>query len=83
MRRMRRMRRKSESRDRVQGPSASEKRIRGVMTTAAAFVGRAPGGPVNEPVWVRTWSEFVEAFSDPDRPGRGPFMEGAYLPHAP
>jgi phage tail sheath protein FI len=73
---------KSESGERIEELPAYERQIRGVTTSTAAFVGRAPGGPVNEPLRVSTWSEFAEAFSDPERPDRGPYAEDTYLPHA-
>src|ERR1700756_697079 len=62
-------------------PSGS-KPIEGVGTSIAAFVGLAPGGPVNKPMRISNWTEFVRIFSDPAQPENGPFMEGAYLAHA-
>ena len=62
-------------------PSAS-KPIEGVGTSVAAFVGLAPGGPVNVPQRIANWSQFERMFSDPSVPHPTPFMEGAYLAHA-
>src|SRR3954454_24951933 len=64
-------------------PSAS-KPIEGVSTSVAAFVGVAPGGPVNEAVRISNWSQFAKIYRDPSLPqGEDvPFMEGAYLAHS-
>jgi phage tail sheath protein FI len=62
-------------------PSQS-KPIEGVGTSIAAFVGLAPGGPVNQPMRISNWTQFARIFSDPTTPENGPFMEGAYLAHA-
>ena len=62
-------------------PSAS-KPIEGVGTSTAAFVGLAPGGPVNTPMRISNWSQFARIFGDPQNPANGPFIEGAYLAHA-
>src|SRR3954452_17532129 len=61
-------------------PSAN-KPIEGVSTSIAAFVGLAPGGPVNTPMRISNWTQFVKIFGDPSEPDNGPFMEGAYLAH--
>ena len=62
-------------------PSAS-KPIEGVGTAVAAFVGLAPGGPVNEPVLIPNWTKFAKTFGDTREPKNGPYMAGAYLAHA-
>ena len=62
-------------------PSAS-KPIEGVGTAVAAFVGLAPGGPVNTPMRLSNWTQFAKVFGDAQNPDNGPFMEGAYLAHA-
>jgi hypothetical protein len=62
-------------------PSAS-KPIEGVGTSVAAFVGLAPGGPVNTPMQISNWSQFARVYGDPQNPENGPFMEGAYLAHS-
>src|SRR4051812_12708279 len=62
-------------------PSAN-KPIEGVSTSIAAFVGLAPGGPINTPMRISNWTQFTKIFGDPNEPDNGPFMEGAYLAHA-
>src|SRR5918998_6362700 len=62
-------------------PSAN-KPIEGVSTSIAAFVGLAPGGPVNTPMRISNWTQFVKIYGDPNEPDNGPFMEGAYLAHS-
>src|SRR3954447_25938847 len=62
-------------------PSAS-KPIEGVSTSIAAFVGLAPGGPVNTPMRISNWTQFAKIYGDPENPDNGPFMEGSYLAHA-
>jgi phage tail sheath protein FI len=62
-------------------PSQS-KPIEGVSTSVAAFVGRAPFGPVNTPVRLSNWSQFERTFGNPNDPSQGPYMKGAYLAHA-
>jgi phage tail sheath protein FI len=62
-------------------PSTS-KPIEGVSTSIAAFVGLAPGGPVNTPMRVSNWTQFAKIYGDPLEPENGPFMEGAYLAHS-
>jgi phage tail sheath protein FI len=61
---------------------AQSKPIEGVGTSTAAFVGLAPGGPINQPMRISNWSQFVRIYSDPANPDNGPFMEGAYLAHS-
>jgi phage tail sheath protein FI len=62
-------------------PSAN-KPIEGVGTACAAFVGLAPGGPVNTPMRISNWTQFAKLYGDPTNPDNGPFMEGAYLAHS-
>jgi uncharacterized protein len=62
-------------------PSAN-KPIEGVSTSIAAFVGLAPGGPVNTPMRISNWTQFAKIFGDPNEPDNGPFMDGAYLAHS-
>lgn len=62
-------------------PSAN-KPIEGVGTAITAFVGLAPGGPVNKPMRISNWTQFAKIYEDPQNPDNGPFMEGAYLAHA-
>lgn len=62
-------------------PSAS-KPIEGVSTSIAAFVGLAPGGPVNTPMRISNWTQFAKIYGDPVEPENGPFMDGAFLAHS-
>jgi phage tail sheath protein FI len=62
-------------------PSAN-KPIEGVSTSIAAFVGLAPGGPVNTPMRISNWTQFAKIYGDPNEPENGPFMEGAFLAHS-
>jgi phage tail sheath protein FI len=62
-------------------PSAN-KPIEGVSTSIAAFVGLAPGGPVNTPMRISNWTPFAKIYGDPNEPDNGPFMEGSYLAHS-
>src|SRR6478672_7663545 len=45
-------------------PSAN-KPIEGVGTAVAAFVGLAPGGPVNTAMRISNWSQFARLYGDP------------------
>src|SRR4051795_8116383 len=62
-------------------PSAN-KPIEGVGTAVAAFVGLAPGGPINTPMRISNWTQFAKIYGDPVNPDNGPFMEGSYLAHS-
>jgi uncharacterized protein len=62
-------------------PSAN-KPIEGVGTAVAAFVGLAPGGPVNTPMRISNWTQFAKIYGDPVNPDNGPFMDGSYLAHS-
>ena len=54
--------------------------IEGISTTTAAFVGFAPNGPANTPVFIANWQQFKETFGTTDARGeKSPFMDGAYL----
>ena len=66
----------------VEEVSSGKKPIEGVGTAVAAFVGLAPGGPVNVPMRISNWSQFVRIYGDTTTPDNGPFMEGAYLAHS-
>src|ERR1700751_374613 len=61
---------------------SGKKPIEGVGTAVAAFVGLAPGGPVNVPMRNSNWSQFVRIYGDTATPDNGPFMDGAYLAHS-
>src|SRR4051812_46736513 len=66
----------------VEEVPSTNKPIEGVGTSVAAFVGLAPGGPVNTPMRISNWTQFTKIFGDAAEPDNGPFMEGAYLAHA-
>jgi phage tail sheath protein FI len=50
------------------------KPIEGVGTAVAAFVGYTESGPVNQPILIANWTQFVSTF--------GGFLPGGYLAHA-
>jgi phage tail sheath protein FI len=54
--------------------------IAGVATSTAAFVGPARRGDINKPTFLTNWSQFVNAFGnpDPDDP-YGPYVPNATL----
>jgi Bacteriophage tail sheath protein len=58
----------------VEEVAGGSRPIEGVGTSVAAFVGFAPEGPLNEPVLVTNWSQYVASF--------GEFTDGHYLAHA-
>ncbi|RKS70944.1 hypothetical protein BZB76_5424 [Actinomadura pelletieri DSM 43383] len=58
----------------VEEVASGARPIEGVGTAVAAFVGFAPEGPLNEPVLVTNWSQYVASFGD--------FTDGYYLAHA-
>ena len=62
-------------------PSAN-KPIEGVGTSIAAFVGLAPGGPVNRATRISNWTQFATIYGDQQNPENGPFMESAFLAHS-
>jgi len=66
----------------VEEVPSGNKPIEGVGTSIAAFVGLAPGGPVNQPMRISNWTQFATLFGDKQNRENGPFMEGAYLAHA-
>jgi uncharacterized protein len=48
----------------VEEISRGSRPIEGVGTSVAAFIGLAPKGPLNEPVLVTNWSQYVAAFGE-------------------
>ena len=66
----------------VEDVPSTSKPIEGVSTSIAAFIGLAPGGPVNTPMRISNWTQFAKIYGDPVEPENGPFMEGAYLGHS-
>lgn len=64
----------------IEETSSGPRPIEGVSTTTAAFVGFAPTGPSNEPVFIPNWQSYVETFGAQNAEGKkDPFMEGSYL----
>ena len=61
-------------------PSAN-KPIEGVGTSIAAFVGLAPGGPVNKPMRISNWTQFANDLRRPQEPGQRP-VHGGRVPRA-
>ena len=49
----------------VEEVPAQSKPIEGVGTSIAAFVGLAPGGPVNTPMRISNWTQFARLYGDP------------------
>jgi phage tail sheath protein FI len=71
----------------VQEVDSGPRPIEGVGTACAAFVGCAPGGPINTPVLITNWTQYANTFSglDPADPGSSkptPYMRGFYMSHA-
>jgi phage tail sheath protein FI len=67
----------------VEEVNSGPRPIEGVGTTTAAFVGFAPGGPVNTPTLISNWSQYVDMFGVAHNGGRkNPHMPGAYLSHS-
>lgn len=60
----------------------ADRRIDALAPSTAAFVGLAPGGPLEQAVRSESFEEFAAVFSDPARPRRGPFESDAKLAHA-
>ncbi|MFE7553673.1 phage tail sheath subtilisin-like domain-containing protein [Streptomyces gardneri] len=58
----------------VEEVASGSRPIEGVGTSVAAFVGLSPVGPLDEPVLVTNWSQYVAAFGD--------FTDGYYLAHS-
>ena len=57
--------------------------IEGVGTAMAAFVGFAPAGPINQPVLISNWSQYVDTFGVMEEGGRrSPHMKGTFLSHS-
>lgn len=56
--------------------------IAGVGTSTAAFIGPARLGPINTPVFLTNWSQFVDAFGEAD--ALGPFITSTpvFVTHA-
>ncbi|GAA5503112.1 hypothetical protein Dxin01_02861 [Deinococcus xinjiangensis] len=67
----------------VEESSSGPRPIEGISTTTAAFVGFAPSGPANTPIFIANWQQFLQTFGSVDASGsKNPFMEGSYLAHS-
>ncbi|MBV9278668.1 MAG: phage tail sheath family protein [Chloroflexi bacterium] len=67
----------------IQEVDSGPRPIEGVGTAMAAFVGFAAAGPINRPVLVTNWTQYVENFGALEDGGRrNPHMEGAFLSHS-
>jgi phage tail sheath protein FI len=66
----------------VEEVSSGNKPIEGVSTSVAAFIGLLPGGPINQPMRISNWTQFVNIYTDPQTPENGPFMEGSFMAHS-
>lgn len=53
--------------------------INGGSTSTGAFIGFAPRGPVGEPTFVTSWTDFVNKFA---LGADSPYMQNAYLAYA-
>ena len=54
--------------------------IEGVGTSMAAFVGFAASGPVNQPILITSWEQYVQTYGGLQESGtRNGFLEGSYL----
>ncbi|WP_067463743.1 phage tail sheath family protein [Actinomadura macra] len=58
----------------VEEVASGSRPIEGVGTSVAAFVGFAPTGPLNDPVLITNWSQYIASFGD--------FTDGYYLAQA-
>jgi hypothetical protein len=58
----------------VEEVAGGSRPIEGVGTSVAAFVGLSPTGPLNDPVLVTNWAQYVSSFGD--------FTDGYYLAHS-
>ncbi len=54
--------------------------IEGVGTSMAAFVGFAASGPINKPILITSWEQYVQTFGGLQEGGtRSGYMDGSYL----
>ncbi|GAA5514965.1 hypothetical protein Dcar01_03729 [Deinococcus carri] len=67
----------------VEETSSGPRPIEGISTTTAAFLGFAPSGPANTPVFIANWTQYLETFASRDPDGSyNPHMPGTYLSHS-
>lgn len=51
----------------VQEVETGSKPIEGVSTSTCAFIGYAKSGPINEPILITSWSQFVATFGEDEK----------------
>lgn len=67
----------------VEETSAGARPIEGIGTTTAAFIGFAPSGPANTPVFIGNWTQYIQTFGTKEADGSySPHMPGTYLSHS-
>ncbi|MGY2896271.1 phage tail sheath family protein [Deinococcus sp. UYEF24] len=67
----------------IEETSAGARPIEGIGTTTAAFIGFAPSGPANTPVFIANWSQYLQNFATREADGTfSPHMPGTYLSHS-
>ncbi|WP_420595531.1 phage tail sheath family protein [Deinococcus sp.] len=67
----------------VEETSGGARPIEGISTTTAAFIGFAPNGPANTPVFIANWTQYLQTFAAKDVDGKfQPHMPGTYLSHS-
>lgn len=67
----------------IEETAAGPRPIEGIGTTTAAFIGFAPNGPANTPVFIANWTQYLETFGSRDSDGSiNPHLPGTYLSHA-
>lgn len=67
----------------IEEMSSGPRPIEGISTTTAAFIGFAPSGPANTPIFIANWSQYLETFGSREADGTvNPHMPGTYMSHA-
>lgn len=67
----------------IEETSAGARPIEGIGTTTAAFIGFAPSGPANTPVFIANWTQYLQVFATREADGTySPHMPGTYLSHS-
>ncbi|KQR00987.1 phage tail sheath subtilisin-like domain-containing protein [Deinococcus sp. Leaf326] len=67
----------------IEEMSSGPRPIEGISTTTAAFIGFAPSGPANTPIFIANWSQYLETFGSREADGTvNPHMPGTYMSHS-
>lgn len=67
----------------IEETSAGARPIEGISTTTAAFIGFAPNGPANTPIFIANWTQYLQTFASREADGTlSPHMPGTYLSHS-